>query len=97
MDPVARRETWEVIKEHKQNKVIILSTHYMHEADTVSDRIGILFHGNLKCSGSPFFLKQSFNVGYSLTITCKCSNFFDTTHDLVKGKILYFIHQKVSS
>ena len=33
MDPTARRETWEIIKQAKQGKIIILTTHYMDEAE----------------------------------------------------------------
>jgi ATP-binding cassette subfamily A (ABC1) protein 3 len=42
MDPTARRETWDIIKQVKQEKIIILTTHYMDEAEILADRVAIL-------------------------------------------------------
>ena len=53
MDPMARRETWEIIKQSKEGRIIILTTHYMDEAEILGDRIGIMAHGRLVCEGSP--------------------------------------------
>ena len=57
MDPTARRETWDIIKEAKQNKIIILTTHYMDEAEMLADRVAIVSRGSLKACGTTFFLK----------------------------------------
>ena len=45
MDPAARRATWDLIAKEKHNRCIILSTHYMAEADVLADRIGIMANG----------------------------------------------------
>ena len=68
MDPTARRETWEIIKEAKQDKIIILTTHYMDEAEMLADRVAILSRGSLKTCGTTFFLKQKYGVGYNIEI-----------------------------
>ena len=68
MDPTARRRLWELLKENKKDKIIILTTHYMEEADILGDRIAIMANGNAECCGSPIFLKEKFGVGYYLTI-----------------------------
>ena len=48
MDPRARRKTWEFIGSLKdQNKTIILTTHYIEEAEALSDRVGIIDYGKL--------------------------------------------------
>ena len=47
MDPTARRETWEIIKQAKENKIIILTTHYMDEAEILADRVAIISKGSL--------------------------------------------------
>lgn len=54
MDPVARRTTWEII-EHLQSEgvTILLTTHFMDEAERLADRVGILNHGRLVAEGSP--------------------------------------------
>jgi ABC-2 type transport system ATP-binding protein len=54
MDPQSRRAVWDFIKELKgQGKTIILTTHYMEEAEELCDRVGIIDHGKLIALGSP--------------------------------------------
>jgi ABC-2 type transport system ATP-binding protein len=54
MDARARRKTWEFIGSLKQeNKTVILTTHYIEEAEALSDRVGILDYGKLVELGSP--------------------------------------------
>lgn len=68
MDLGARRSLWDMLKNYRRNKIIILTTHYMDEADVLGDRIGIMAHGQMKCLGSPLFLKNRFGAGYKLTL-----------------------------
>ncbi|XP_047128528.1 ATP-binding cassette sub-family A member 2 isoform X1 [Hydra vulgaris] len=68
VDPFARRGIWDLILKYKAGRTILLSTHYMDEADALGDRISILSNGKVKCSGSSLFLKQHFTKGYRLTI-----------------------------
>ncbi len=42
MDPVSRREVWNVIENAKKDKVILLTTHSMEEADILGDKIAIM-------------------------------------------------------
>ncbi len=54
MDARARRRTWEYIASLKeQNKTVILTTHYIEEAQSLSDRVGIIDYGELMDLGSP--------------------------------------------
>ncbi|XP_055535484.1 phospholipid-transporting ATPase ABCA3-like [Wyeomyia smithii] len=66
MDPSARRALWDLLQKEKKNRTILLSTHFMDEADVLGDRIAIMAEGILKTVGSPFFLKKTFGVGYRL-------------------------------
>lgn len=68
MDLNARRHMWEMLKNNKSGRIIILTTHYMQEADNLADRIAILSHGKLKCCGSSLYLKNKYGVGYYLTL-----------------------------
>ena len=68
MDLSARRKLWNMLKSYKHNRIIILTTHYMDEADILGDRIGIMTGGKLICLGSSLFLKHRFGVGYNLTM-----------------------------
>lgn len=52
LDVIARRELWSIIKSLKGKMTIILTTHYMEEAEYLSDRIGIMVNGKLKCIGT---------------------------------------------
>jgi len=56
MNPVARRETWELIKKAKQGKTIIVTTQQIDEAEYLGDRVTILSNGKLECCGSLPFL-----------------------------------------
>ena len=69
MDPQARRITWELIAKEKQFRTIILTTHYMDEADNLGDRIAIMANGKVRCCGSSLFLKRLYGVGYSFTVS----------------------------
>ena len=69
MDPTARRDTWDLIKSHAKGRIIILTTHYMDEADALGDRIAIMSKGKLKTCGSSLFLKKKYGLGTILEIT----------------------------
>ena len=71
MDTYARRYLWEMLKGYKKDRIIILSTHYMDEADYLGDRIGIMGKGKLITCGSSLFLKKRFGAGYDLTVVKK--------------------------
>lgn len=73
MDLGARRNLWDMLKSYKKDRIIILTTHYMDEADVLGDRIGIMCKGTLQCIGSSLFLKNRFGVGYKLTFVKKNS------------------------
>jgi ABC-2 type transport system ATP-binding protein len=63
MDPQSRHAVWDFIQELKtQNKTIILTTHYMEEAEALCDRVGIIDHGKLIALGTPKELIQKNNV-----------------------------------
>ena len=74
MDLSARRGLWDMLKNYKANKIIILTTHYMDEADVLGDRIGIIGQGKLLCLGSSLFLKNRYGAGYKLTMVKKFKN-----------------------
>jgi len=71
MDTSARRRLWEMLKQNKQGRIVILTTHYMDEADILGDRIAIMGEGKIKTCGSSLFLKSRFGVGYNLVFAKK--------------------------
>jgi hypothetical protein len=76
VDPASRRAIWDILLRKKDcpvdgRRTIVLTTHFLDEADYLGDRIGILHGGRLVCCGSSLFLKQAYGIGYSLTLHCE--------------------------
>jgi ATP-binding cassette subfamily A (ABC1) protein 3 len=71
MDLSARRALWNMLRKYRRDRIIILTTHYMDEADVLGDRIGIMAQGQLKCLGSSLFLKNKFGGGYKMVMVKK--------------------------
>ncbi len=60
LDPQTRLRIWEYIRKvNEEGTSIFLTTHYMDEADSLSDRINIMDHGKIIASGTPYELKNS--------------------------------------
>ncbi|XP_049663821.1 phospholipid-transporting ATPase ABCA7 [Accipiter gentilis] len=68
IDPYSRRSIWELLLKYRKGRTIILSTHYMDEAELLGDRTAIISQGRLCCCGSPLFLKARLGTGYHLTL-----------------------------
>lgn len=68
MDPYSRRHLWNQLQKRKEGKVIVLTTHFMDEADILADWKAILCKGKLRCAGTSLFLKNRFGIGYHLTM-----------------------------
>jgi ABC-2 type transport system ATP-binding protein len=63
MDPQSRHAVWDFIRELKgKGTTIILTTHYMEEAEELCDRVGIIDYGSLIALGSPQKLKENYEV-----------------------------------
>ncbi|KPJ02763.1 ATP-binding cassette sub-family A member 3 [Papilio xuthus] len=71
LDPAARRSLWDLLQKEKKGRTMILTTHFMDEADVLGDRIAIMSGGKLQCIGTPYFLKKHYGIGYKLTIVKK--------------------------
>ena len=63
LDVLIRRELWQVIRELKGKSTVILTTHYLEEAEALSDRIGIMAHGRLTALGTAEELKAQAGAG----------------------------------
>jgi ABC-2 type transport system ATP-binding protein len=62
LDVIARSELWDVIRGLKGKMTVILTTHYMEEAEALSDRIGILKDGKLLLCGTADQIKETANT-----------------------------------
>ncbi len=86
LDPQARRAIWEYIAELKGKKTILLTTHYMEEADSLSDRIGIIDEGRVVALGTSQELKTNLLEMRSMVVTT----------DNLTAKVIADLHSKYS-
>lgn len=70
LDPSSRRELWEIIETFKrEGKTVLLTTHYMEEAERLCDRVAIFDHGKIIAEGSPNELIRSIGAEHIITFT----------------------------
>ena len=62
IDPEARRQVWDILHNQCAGRTMILTTHYMEEAELLGDRIAIMADGQLQCCGSSIFLKNIYGL-----------------------------------
>nr|KAG5685402.1 hypothetical protein BaRGS_010208 [Batillaria attramentaria] len=59
---------WDLMQRHRTGRTIMLSTHFMDEADALGSRIAIMADGKLMCCGTPMFLKKLYGNGWQYMI-----------------------------
>lgn len=69
LDPQARRAIWDYIAELKGKKTILLTTHYMEEADALSDRIAVIDEGKIVALGTSAQLKRSYSETRTMIVS----------------------------
>ncbi|GAM17764.1 hypothetical protein SAMD00019534_009390 [Acytostelium subglobosum LB1] len=69
LDPFARHQVWALLQKKKHGKTIIMTTHFMEEAELIGESIGIMSNGKLRCCGTSLQLKSEFGLGYILSFT----------------------------
>jgi ABC-2 type transport system ATP-binding protein len=74
LDPQSRRSVWEHIAELKGKKTIVLTTHYLEEADALADRIAIIDEGKIAALGTPQELKDSISDMQVMVVKAKNLN-----------------------
>ncbi len=69
LDPLARREVWEAIRRaSRENRTILLTTHYLDEAEALSRRLALVERGRLMLEGSPADLRGRVRYPYRVTV-----------------------------
>ena len=69
LDPKARRKIWDLIRKLKdEGKTVILTTHYLEEAEMLADRVAIMDHGKIIAEGSPAEIINRMGKGRKLTV-----------------------------
>jgi len=80
LDPQSRRSIWEHIAELKGKKTIVLTTHYLEEADNLADRIAIIDEGKIIALGTPLELKASISEMQVMVVKAR-----NLTVDVIDG------------
>ena len=72
LDPQSRLALWEILQRlHTKGQTIMLTTHYMEEADSVCDRLAIMDHGHILALDTPQKLKESIAADSVITVSAK--------------------------
>ena len=77
LDVIARRELWKIINNMKGKITIILTTHYLEEAEALCDRVAVMAKGRVKATGTPAELKS----------IAKTDNFEDAFIKIAEGEL----------
>jgi ABC-2 type transport system ATP-binding protein len=96
LDPQARRNLWDLVRRLRQSgKTIVLTTHYMEEAESLCDRVAVMDHGRIIACDTPLALVQA--LGESATIRARVERALDieqlsnlpgvTDADIVEGQL----------
>ena len=103
LDPQARRAVWQVIKNLKKaGRSIVLTTHYLEEAEQLADRVAIMDHGLIIATGSPYEIEQRFGSqerikvigGKQLADYIKTNSNFKVTYSDITSEIEIGIQSK---
>ena len=81
MDVIAKRALWQFLKGYKKDKIIILTTHSLDEAEYLGDRIGIISEGHYICSGTSSYLKNKYPYGYNINLILNSNKFTKENKD----------------
>ncbi|KAI6235602.1 ABC transporter ced-7 [Aphelenchoides besseyi] len=95
MDVEARHDVRILLEKAKKNRTVLLTTHYMDEADLLGDRIGIMVKGRMVCNGSPEFLKNRFGTGYILTIVSAHDDNLPYSQEDIVNNVLRVVHKHI--
>ena len=87
LDPISRREFWEVLHEIRQDRFVVLTTHYMEEAEQLADTIGVLDEGKLIALGTLDELRSRVRYNYSVKLlSLPAPPLTLTEGEMVKGR-----------
>uniref|UniRef100_A0A7G3AN57 Putative lipid exporter abca1 n=1 Tax=Lutzomyia longipalpis TaxID=7200 RepID=A0A7G3AN57_LUTLO len=88
LDPESRRELWDVLLALRKERAVLITTHYMEEADILGDKIAIMENGTIVCHGTSLELKRKYTSGYILKVMAANENFnSEVTESFVRKQI----------
>ncbi|XP_037294985.1 ATP-binding cassette sub-family A member 3 isoform X2 [Manduca sexta] len=69
LDVETRRSLWDLLLGLRGSRTVLVSTHFMEEAEALGDRVAALHRGRLACHATPMHLKRAVGTGYRLSVT----------------------------
>jgi len=87
MDVIAKKSLWQFLKSYKKNKIIVLTTHSLDEAEYLGDRIGIMSDGHFLCSGTSSYLKSNYPCGFNINLIINSEIFNEQIKNTLFEKI----------
>ena len=100
MDIISKRALWDFLKDFKNDKIIILTTHSLDEAEYLGDRIGIMTSGHYICSGTSSFLKSKYPCGFNLNLLINANIFTEDVKQKLYNELIEYepkLEIKISS
>jgi len=97
LDPLSRRKIWDIILAARGERTIILTTHFLDEADLLADHIAILSKGTLKCEGSAVALKAEMGGGYRVHVPRGSPEVLDVSAKRLYDQTVYNIPDSTSA
>lgn len=89
VDSLARKKLWDILLKERGTRTIIFTTHFLDEADLLSDQIAILSKGSLKAHGSAVELKHQLGNGYRIHVFNSHGTSAPALAEGVPRKVLY--------
>ena len=68
MDSISKNALWEFLKNYQRDKIILISTHSLDEAEYLGDKICIMSDGQFICCGTSYFLKSKYPCGFNINL-----------------------------
>lgn len=93
LDPLSRQKIWEILLAERGERTFLLTTHFLDEADVLSDYVAILSKGHLKIKGTSVQLKHEVDVGYRISVP-KSQKFVASDsirHNETEDKVVYWV------
>ena len=87
MDIIAKKKLWEFLKSYQKDKIIIVTTHSLEEAEYLGNRIGIMSDGRLICYGTSPYLKTKYPCGININLIINSKVFNDNNKKIIYEKI----------
>lgn len=96
LDPLSRRKIWDILLAERGTRSIILTTHFLDEAELLADHIAILSRGSLKASGTSVELKHKLGSGYRVHVyhthgTHQQPSYRDVRHTQRADQTIYYL------